>query len=405
MRAVRRARQRCTPRSARCARSRPCSTPSSGGCRAARECCWWRTTWARSRPFSPRRRGPCPPRWRPTCPSPRSAPRPPTSTCSSWAPPRTSRARRPGQAGRVLVRLEEPPSAVGAYAELAARCWESAAGRWTSWWRWQSACNPALRPRNWTPSRRSGAGAVRRHAETALGAVEFAAGRHPPGWTEELWRRADAAVAGQATACRARGRDAVVRGHPRGAAHGPGGPCPARGRVPARCGPGAVGTGLVDPRGSGCRADPRGDAVAAAGRGLRCAATRPRHGGAGAGSPCHGARGAPSEPELREIADLALIPQSSTRSMPEGAGPHPRAAAPRPAARPGRGAARTAAGGRGPVRGGGPRAPGRDRGAAGGGRGAGVAVRNGGAAGVGQGRVGSTGCGPARRRRRGRRRG
>src|SRR6185436_20145592 len=142
-------------------------------------------------------------------------------------------------------------------------------------------------------------------AETALEAVEFASRRHPAGLDVELWRRVDAAVPPDGLPGDVTRWSEAIRSTRLTAPDGPG---PGLTAAYLRSVLRAVGTGLVDPAGLWL---PRGPAVQAAAGGWAVGAARSDPSLATAGRVLRTVSRLDvplSDAELREIADLVLIP-------------------------------------------------------------------------------------------------
>jgi hypothetical protein len=212
------------------------------------------------------------------------------------------------QAGRVLVRLDEPPSAVGAYAELAARCWELGPQAIDDLVALAERVQPPLRAEELAAF--APFGQLMLHggdAATALAAVEFAGGRHRAGVTEELWRRADAAVDGQADGHAA--LDDVPRWSAAIRAAGAQGLGPAVESAYLRTVLAEVAAGRLDPAALWMPRGPEVEAVAGGWAVAAVRATPTLATAARALATVTELAVTPSEPELREIADLAVIPE------------------------------------------------------------------------------------------------
>ena len=208
------------------------------------------------------------------------------------------------QGGRAVVRLDEPPAGVGAYAELAARCWAVGPRGADELVALAERVHPALRPDElaaFAPFAR-----LMLHegdAVTALAAVEFAAGRYPAGLGGQLWQRADAAVDPLDVL------DDVPRWST--AIRAAGGPGPGQMVEAAylRAALAGVAAGQLDPAGLWL---PRGPHVEAAAGGWAVTAVRATPTLATAARALATVTRlavTPSEPELREIADLVVIPE------------------------------------------------------------------------------------------------
>jgi GTPase-associated protein 1, N-terminal domain type 2/GTPase-associated protein 1, middle domain len=204
--------------------------------------------------------------------------------------------------GRLVIRLDDASAVLSPYGDLVWRCWAVASGMVDELVELADGVHPALRPEELdTFAPFAELTLFGGSAETALGAVEFASRRHPAGLDGELWRRVDAAgVPGDVTRW-----SEAIRSTRLTAPDGPG-----PGLTAAYLGSvlSAVETGLVDPAGLWL---PRGPAVQTAAGGWAVGAVRSDPSLATAGRVLHTASRLDvplSDAELREIADLVLIP-------------------------------------------------------------------------------------------------
>ncbi len=206
--------------------------------------------------------------------------------------------------GRVAVRLDEPLAGVGAYAELAARCWAVGPQGADDLVALAERVHPPLRPDELV--------ALAPFAQlmlhggdpaTALAAVEFAADRYPAGLGGQLWQRAEVAVGPHDVLDDVSRWSTAIR-----AAGGPG-PGPTVEAAYLRAALAGVAAGQLDPAGLWL---PRGPHVEAAAGGWAVSAVRATPTLATAARALETVTRlavTPSNPELREIADLVVIPE------------------------------------------------------------------------------------------------